>query len=76
MYNCSASVQQCHSLDPASASNKTVVEYLATVYSPELELENGSLCKARFTKLEKAVTYLATAKNITNELREKFALSL
>ena len=75
-YDCSASVQQGRSLDPASASNKTVVEYLATVYSPELELENGSLCKAWFTKLEKAATYLATAKNITNELREKFALSL
>ena len=45
-YDCSASVQQRRSLDPASASNKTVVEYLATV-SPELELANGSLCKVR-----------------------------
>ena len=44
-----------------------VVEYLATV-GPELELANGSLCKACFTKLEKAATYLTTAKNITNEL--------
>ena len=52
-----------------------VVEYLATV-SPELELANGSLCKACFTKLKKAATYLATAKNITNELQEKFAFGL
>ena len=29
-----------------------------------------------FTKLKKAVTYLATAENITNELREKFAFGL
>ena len=51
VYDCSASVwQQRRSLDPASASNKTVVEYLATV-SPELELANGSLCKACFTGL-------------------------
>jgi len=50
------------------------VEYLATVtVSPELELANGSLCKACFTKLEKAATYLTTA---TNELREKFAFGL
>ena len=41
-YDCSASVQQRRSLDPAYASNKTVVEYLATV-SPELELANGSV---------------------------------
>ena len=75
MYDCSASVQQCHSLDPASASNKRVVEYLATV-SPELELANGSLCKACFTKLKKAATYLATAENIANKLREKFVFSL
>ena len=54
---------------------KRVVEYLATV-SPELELANGSLCKACFTKLKKAATYLATAENITNKLREKFAFSL
>ena len=66
--------KQRRSLNPAaSASNKTVVEYLATV-SPELELANGSVCKACFSKLEKAATYLATAENITNELREKFAL--
>ena len=75
LYDCSASVQQRRSLDPASASNKTVVEYLATV-SPELELANGSLCKACFTKLKKAATYLATAENITNELREKFVFGL
>ena len=75
LYDCSASVQQRRSLDPASAANKTVVEYLATV-SPELELANGSLCKACFTKLKKAATYLATAENITNELREKFAFGL
>ena len=63
VYDCSASVwQQRHSLDPASASNKTVVEYLATV-SPELELPNGSLCKACFTKLKRAATYLITAEN-------------
>ena len=48
------------------------MEYLATVRL-ELELANGSLCKACFTKLEKAATYLAMAKNITNELQEKFA---
>ena len=57
------------------ASNKTVVEYLATV-SPELELANGSLFKACFTKLEKAATYLTTAENIRNELREKLAFGL
>ena len=56
---------QCRSLDPASASNKTDLEYLAAANSPELELANGSLCKAWFTKLEKAATYLATAQNIT-----------
>ena len=67
--------KQRHSLDPASASNKTVVEYLATI-SPELELANGSVCKACFTKLKKAATYLATAENITNELQEKFAFGL
>ena len=38
------SIQHLH------ASNKTVVEYLATV-SPELKLANGSLFKACFTKL-------------------------
>ena len=43
---------------------------------PELELANGSLCKACFTKLKKAATFLATAENITNELREKFAFGL
>ena len=69
LYDC---VQQRRFLDPASASNKRVVEYLAIV-SPELELANGSLC---FTKLKRAVTYLATAENITNELREKFAFGL
>ena len=74
-YDCSASVKQRRSLDPACASNKTVVEYLATV-SPELELANGSLCKACFTKLKKAATYLATAEIISNELREKFAFGL
>ena len=42
VYDCSASVQQHRSLDPASASTKTVVEHLATV-SPELELANGSV---------------------------------
>ena len=52
-----------------------VVKYLATV-SPELELAYGSLCKACFTNLKKAVTYLATAENITNKLREKFGFSL
>ena len=67
--------KQRRSLDPASASNKRVVEYLATV-SPELELANGSLCKACFTKPKKAAIYLAMAENITNELREKFAFSL
>ena len=46
--------------------------YLAAV-SPELELANGLLCKACFTKLKKAVTYLVTAENITNKLQEKFA---
>ena len=56
-------------------SNKTVVEYLATV-SPELELANGSLFKACFTKLEKAAIYLTTAENIRNELREKLAFGL
>ena len=66
---CSANVQQRRSPDPASASNKTVVEYLATV-SQELELANGSLCKACFTILEKAATYLATVENLTKELRE------
>ena len=66
--------KQRHSLDPAPAFNKTVVESLATV-SPELELANGSLCKAWFTKLEKAATYLAMADNITNELREKLAFA-
>ena len=64
MYDCSASVQQRRSLDPASVSNKTVVEYLTI----ELELANGSLCKACFTKLKKAATYLATAENIRNKL--------
>ena len=59
--------KQRRSLDPAPAFNKTVVESLATV-SPELELVNDSLCKAWFTKLEKAATYLAMADNITNEL--------
>ena len=39
-----------------------VVEYLAAV-SPKLELANGSVCKACFTKLEKGVTYFATAEN-------------
>ena len=67
MYDCSASVQQRRSLDPASASNKTVVEYL-TIVSLELELANGSLCKACFTKPKKAATYLAMAENITNKL--------
>ena len=72
----------CHwydcSLDPASASNKRVVEYtyLATVSPELLEFANGSLCKACFTKLKKAATYLATGENITNELRERFAFSL
>ena len=75
LYDCSASVQQHRSLDPAFASNKRVVEYLATV-SPELELANGSLCKACFTKLRKTLTYLATAENIINELREKFVFGL
>ena len=61
-------------LNPAaSASNKMVVEYLATV-SLELELANGSVCKACFPKLEKAMTYLPTPENITNKLQEKFAL--
>ena len=36
--------------------------------SPELELVNGSVCKACSSKLEMTVTYLATAENITNEL--------
>ena len=56
----------------ASASNKLVVEYLASV-SLELELVNGSVCKACFSKLEKATTYLATPENMTNKLEEKFA---
>ena len=60
---------------PVSNSIAPSWEYLATV-SPELELVNGSLCKACFTKLKKAATYLATAENITNELREKFAFGL
>ena len=51
------------------------MEYLAIV-SPELELANGSLRKACFTKLKKAMTYLAMAENQTNELREKFAFGL
>ena len=34
------------------------------------------MCKACFTELKKAATYLATAKNITNELREKFAIGI
>ena len=49
------------------------MEYLATV-SLELELANGSVCKACFSKLEKAMTYLATSESITNKLQEKFAL--
>ena len=69
--------KQRRSLNPVeSASNKTVVEYLANAYSPELELANGSVCKTWFMKLEKAATYLATAENITNKLREKFAFGL
>ena len=64
------------SLDPASASNKTVVEDLAAANSPELEFANGSVCKAWFTKLEKAATYLTTAENITNKLREKLVFGL
>ena len=68
--------KQRRSLDPASTSNKMVVEYLASANSLELELVNGSLWKAWFTKLEKPATYLATAENITNELREKFAFGL
>ena len=68
--------KQRRSFDPASASNKTVVEYLAATNSPELELANGSLCKAWFTKLEKAATYLATGEKITNKLREMFAFGL
>ena len=78
VYDCSASVQQHHSLDPASASNERVVEYLATV-SPELELANGSLCCARHALQNSRrlwPIYLATAENITNELREKFAFGL
>ena len=75
LYDCPASVKQRRSLDPASASNKKVVEYLVTV-SLELELANGSLRKACFTKLKTAATYLATAGNITNELREKLAFGL
>ena len=55
--------KQCRSLDPASASNKMVVEYLAT-FCPELELANGSECKAWFTKLEKAATYSKMKTNI------------
>ena len=70
LYDRSASVQQRRAPSIQHLpSNKTVVEYLATV-SQELELANGSLCKACFTKLEKATTYLATA------LREKFAFGL
>ena len=70
--------KQCCSLDPASASNKTVVEYLAAANTnnPELELANGSVCKTCFTKLKKTATYLATADNITNKLQEKFAFGL
>ena len=49
------------------------MEYLANV-SPELEIVNGSVRKACFSKPEKAATYLATAENVTNELQEKFAL--
>ena len=61
----------CQCLSPAaSASYKKVVECLATV-SPKLELANGLVCKACFSKLEKAATYLATT---ANEVREKFAL--
>ena len=60
------SKQRC-SLSPA-VSNK-----IANVsVSPELELANGSVWKACFSKLEKAVTYLATAESITNEMQEKF----
>jgi len=65
--------KQRHSLDPASASNKTVVEYLATI-SPELELANGSVCKACFTKLKKAATYLATLLQWSKELAEVFSV--
>ena len=68
--------KQRRSLDPASVSNKTVVEHLAAANSPELELVIGSVCKAWFTKLEKAATYLATANNLTNKLQEKFAFGL
>ena len=61
----------CQRLSPAaSASYKKVVEYLATI-SPKLELVNGLVCKACFSKLEKAASYLATA---ANELRKRFAL--
>ena len=35
-----------------------------------------ALCKACFTKLEKAVTYLAMAENITDKLLVKFAFGL
>ena len=57
-----------HSLDPASASNKTVVEYLAAANSLEL---------AQYARHDlKAATYLATAENITNKLQEKFAFGL
>ena len=31
------------------------------------------MCKACFSKLEKATTYLATSESITNKLQEKFA---
>ena len=68
--------KQRHSLDPAFVPNKTVVEHLAAANSSELELANGSVCKAWFTILEKAATYLATASNLTNKLREKFAFGL
>ena len=34
------------------------------------------MCKACFTKLKKAATYLAMAENIANELREKFAIRI
>ena len=67
-----ASVQHHRSLNPASASNKRVMEeYLATV-SPELELASGSLCKA----CQEGCDLPCYAENITNELREKFAFSL
>ena len=75
LYDCSTSVQTA-SL-PQSASNKTVVEYFAPPnIVQELELTNGSVCKAWFTKLEKAAAYLATAENIADELGTRLALSL